>query len=392
MTLAEEEARRGAATRLIHPESQASRDFRGLATPVYRASTVLFERLSEAHDNASLQGRYTYGLHGTPTSRELSLRIAELEQAHQCLLLPSGLAAIALVNLALCSAGSHLLMPQSAYGPNVRLAREMMSRFGVETELYDPLVGEGIGGLIRDNTALVWTESPGSVTMEVQDVPAIASAARSRRVPVALDNTYSAGLLNNAFELGADVSVLALTKYHGGHSDCLMGSVSTRDPALGEKLAAAQQLLGQGVSPDDCALVLRGLPTMQLRLTRIGESALQVAQWLRSRPEVESVLHPALPDCPGHEIWKRDFSGSAGVFSVIFRGWHRARVERFVDALELFPVGYSWGGVASLAMAYPALTRPSAEAGQRLVRLNIGLEDPADLIADLERAFSEAAA
>lgn len=390
--MAEERAKLGAATRLIHPDAHASRDFNSLAVPIYRASTVLFDGLADAHDKASLKGDYTYGLHGTPTSRELALRIAELEQADYCLLVPSGLAAIALVDLALCRAGSHLLIPHSAYGPNVRLAREFMSRFGVETEFYDPLIGSGIGSMIRENTALIWTESPGSVTMELQDVPAIAAAARSRGVPVALDNTYSGGVLNNAFELGANISVQALTKYQAGHSDCLMGSVATRDEALADKLEATHQTFGQGVSPDDCALVLRGLSTMRLRMSAIESSALKVAQWLKSRPEVERVLHPAFPDCPGHEIWKRDFKGSAGVFSVIFRDWDWSRLERFVDALTIFQVGYSWGGVASLAMAYPALTRPSPEAGQRLVRLNIGLEDPEDLIADLAVAIETASA
>lgn len=388
--MAEDRPERGPATRLIHPDAHAPRAFRSLTTPTYRASTILFDRLADVHDKASLRGDYTYGLHGTPTSRELALRIAELERADHCLLLPSGLAAIALVTLALCKAGSHLLIPDSAYGPNARLARDVMSRFGVEAEFYDPLIGDGIAGLLRDETALIWCESPGSVTMEVQDVPAIAAAATARGVPVALDNTYSAGVLNNAFELGAAVSVQALTKYPAGHSDCLMGSVSARDPALAERLALTHQILGQGVSPDDCALVLRGLPTMLLRMKRVEQSALEVAKWLKARPEVERVLHPALPGCPGHGTWKRDFSGSAGIFSVIFRDWDWARTERFVDALELFPVGYSWGGVASLAMAYQGLTRPTADEGQRLVRFNIGLEDPADLIADLEQALSQA--
>lgn len=388
--MAKDRQDKGPATRLIHPEHHASREFGSLTTPTYRASTVIFEKLADAHDKASLRGDYTYGLHGTPTSRELALRIAEVEGAGHCLLTPNGLAAIALASLALCRAGDHLLLPASAYGPNARLSRELLSRFGVETECYDPLIGGAIDDLIRMNTALVWCESPGSVTMEVQDVPAIAAAARTRGVPVALDNTYSAGVLNNAFDLGADISVQALTKYPAGHSDVLMGSVVTRDPALAERLGVTHQTLGLGVSPDDCALVLRGLPTLLLRMKRVEHSALEIARWLKDRPEVDRVLHPALEDCPGHDIWKRDFSGSAGIFSVILRDWNWAQTERFVDGLELFPVGYSWGGVASLAMAYKGLARPTPEEGQRLVRFNIGLEDPADLIADIAQAFDQA--
>lgn len=378
------------ATRLIHPDAPADRAFRALAMPTYRASTVIFDNLSDAHDKASLKGDYTYGLHGTPTTRELALRVAALEGAKECLLLSSGLAAIALVYLALTRSGDHVLIPRSAYGPNMRLARELTSRFGIEVEAYDPLIGADIAGLLHDNTALVWCESPGSVTMEVQDVPAIARAAHARGAVVALDNTYSAGVLNNAFELGADISLQALTKYVAGHSDALMGSLSTRDQALADRLATAHQLYGQGVSPDEASLVLRGMATMRLRMAAIEASAMEVARWLASRPEVERVLHPAFPDCPGHAIWQRDFRGSAGIFSVIFRDWDWATTERFVDALTLFPVGYSWGGVASLAMAYRDFPRPTAGEGNRLVRLNIGLEDPADLIADLEQALDQA--
>ena len=378
---------KGPATRLIHPDEHASRDFGSLSMPVYRASTVLFDTIADAHDKASLAGDYTYGLHGTPTTRELALRIAELEGAEDCLLLPSGLAAIALVYLALTKNGDHVLVPHSAYGPNARIGRDMMTKFGVEVEAYDPMAGDSIGDLIRENTRLIWCESPGSVTMEVQDVPAIAHAAHARGVTVVADNTYGAGIFNNAFDLGADVSIQALTKYVGGHSDLLMGSVATRDADLAERLGKAHQILGQGVSPDECSLALRGLPTMRLRMAAIERTTLEIARWLRGRPEVEYVLHPAFPECPGHEVWKRDFHGSAGIFSVIFRDWDWVQTERFVNALTLFPIGYSWGGVTSLVMAYRGFSRPSLEEGERLVRFNIGLEDAADLIADLERAL-----
>jgi cystathionine beta-lyase len=378
------------ATRLIHPDAHANRDFGSLSMPVFRASTVLFDTLAEAHDKASLKGDYTYGLHGTPTTRELALRVAELEGGNDCLLLPSGLAAIALTYLALTKSGDHVLVPESAYGPNARLGREMTARFGVDVEPYDPMIGGEIAGLLRDNTALVWCESPGSVTMEVQDLPAIAAAAHARDAVVALDNTYGAGVLFNAFDLGADISLQALTKYVAGHSDVLMGSLSTRDADLARRLGTAHQLYGQGVSPDEASLALRGMATMRLRMKAVEDHALAVATWLKARPEVENVLHTALPDCPGHAAWKRDFSGSAGVFSVIFRDWDWSTTERFVEALTLFPIGYSWGGVVSLVMAYKDFPRPSPDEGNRLVRFNIGLEDPADLIADIEQALNQA--
>lgn len=378
------------ATRFIHPDAHASRDFGSLSMPVFRASTVLFDTLADVHDKASLKGDYTYGLHGTPTTRELALRVAELEGAEQCLLLPSGLAAIALTYLALTKSGDHVLLPASAYSPNMRVARDLQERYGVETEVYDPTIGAGIADLLRDNTVLVWCESPGSVTMEVQDVPAIAAAAHARGAVVALDNTYGAGVLFNAFDLGVDISLQALTKYVGGHSDLLMGSLCTRDAKLAERLGTTHQHFGQGVSPDEAALALRGMATIRLRMKAIEANTLAVAEWLKSRSEVERVLHPAFPDCPGHDVWKRDFIGSAGIFSVIFKGWEWATMTRFVEALELFPLGYSWGGLASLVMAYRDFPRPSPDEGNRLVRFNIGLEDPADLIADIEQALGQA--
>jgi cystathionine beta-lyase len=227
--------------------------------------------------------------------------------------------------------------------------------------------------------------------MEVQDVPAICAAARERGVKVAIDNTYGAGVLFDAYAAGVDISIQALTKYAGGHSDLLLGSITTRDVKYDQQLREAQRLTGMGVSPDDCSLVLRGLKTLDVRLKRLGESALTVAEWLSAREEVTALLHPAFPDCPGHEIWKRDWSGSASIFSIIFGHWSREQVIRFVDSLELFGIGYSWGGAGSLVMTYGDLRRPTPETGKLLVRLNIGLEDPQDLIEDLERAFKAAA-
>lgn len=381
------DGKRKRATRIVHPERSASSDFSSLAVPTYRASTVLFEDL-DALDNPR-PGQYRYGIHGTPTARALELRLAEIEGADSVALAPSGLAAISLAMLALLHPGDHLLLTESAYGPTRELAEGLLAELGIETTLYDPLVGGGIAELIRENTRLVWCESPGSITMEIQDVPAIASAAHARGVPVAIDNSYGAGLLFDAFAAGADLSIQALSKYQGGHSDLLMGSVATRDPPLGKKVRRTHDALGLSVSPDECTLVLRGLKTLDVRLRHVGQSALTVAAWLSAREEVTAILHPAFPDCPGHDIWTRDWTGSAGLFSAIFGNWTRAQVVAFVEALELFGIGYSWGGAHSLVLAFRDLERPIAGLGPLLVRFNIGLEDPADLIADLEQALAQ---
>ena len=377
---------------LIHSEASAPPGFEALSHTVHRASTVVFPSLAAAlADPQGTGGGYTYGLHGTPTVLELAGRIAELEGAHGTLLVPSGLGAISLVYLALCRSGSRVLIPQSAYGPNRDLAAGLLARFGVVAESYDPLIGGGIDALIRPETALIWTESPGSITMEVQDVPAICAAAKRQGVPVALDNTYAAGVLFDAFAHGVDISVQALTKYVGGHSDLLLGSVSAASPKYLRPLDRARRALGVGVSPDECSLALRGLQTLGVRLEQLERGTLEVARWLAARPEVATVLHPAFPDCPGHDFWRRDFTGSASIFSIVFdRSLDEADVARFVDALRLFKIGFSWGGVTSLVMAYPPIARSGRDYGRRLVRLNIGLEEPADLIADLERALAEA--
>lgn len=384
----DESDRKALSTRLIHAPKESGDAFASLAVPTHRGSTVKFSTLDEL-DHPS-DGQYRYGLHGTPTHRELIRRLADIEGASHVELAPSGLAAIALVLLTFAKTGAHILLPRSSYGPTIDLALGKLAELGVETELYEPIIGGGIAGLIRDQTVLVWTECPGSITMEIQDVRAIAAAAKERGVPVAIDNTYGAGVLFDAFAAGCDLSIQALTKYQGGHSDVLMGSVATCDRAIAERLRRTSLLLGMGVSPDDCALVLRALKTFDLRLKHLGESALTVATWLDARPELTAMLHPAFPDCPGHAIWKRDWTGSASLFSFVLGNWSRAQVVSFVEALELFDIGYSWGGANSLAITYHDLDRPDPKTGPRIVRLNIGLEDPADLIADLEQAFAQA--
>ena len=376
-------------TKLLDPKPQARQDYRSLATPVYRGSTVVFDDQAAVSDDwRQAEKGYSYGLYGTPTALELASRLAGIEGARETFIVPGGQAAIALIYLSYCKAGSHALVPHSAYGPNKAMAEGLMRGLNVEVEPYDPLIGADISKLIRDNTALIWCESPGSVTMEVQDVPAIVSAAHARGVAVALDNTYAAGVMFDAFAHGVDVSMQALTKYVGGHSDLLLGSVSARDDAAYAKLGPIYQQLGLAVSPDDCSLALRGLQTLAVRLDVLERSALQVARWLSEHPLVDAVLHPALPSCPGHDIWTRDFTGSTSVFSFTFKDSVTAdQVIAFINALTVFRIGLSWGGVNSLAVVYPDLYRPNRDYGGRLVRLNIGLETPGDLIADLEQAM-----
>lgn len=378
-------------TRLIHPDAHAPEGFRSLAPVVYRGSTVLFERLADAVDDWRSE-RYTYGLYGTPTTLELAARVAEIEGAAHSVVVPGGQAAFSVVYFAYCKAGSHALVPENAYGPHRELARKLLAGLGVEVETYDPMIAGGIADLLRPNTSLVWCEVPGSVTMEIQDVPAIAAAARARGVPVALDNTYAAGVLFDAFAHGVDVSMQALTKYIGGHSDLLLGTISVNSDAARERIADTHRLLGMAVSPDDCALALRGLKTLGVRLEHLERSTLAVATWLRGRTEVARVLHPAFPECPGHDVWKRDFTGSASIFSIVFsESWTAEQVTAFVERLRLFKIGYSWGGVTSLAMTYPILRRVRRLYEHRLVRLNIGLEEPRDLIDDLQQALNHAA-
>jgi len=387
--VSDEPNKRRLATRLIHPDRYASTDFTSLAMPTWRGSTVVFDSVADVGDSND-PDQYRYGLYGTPTTRDLAIRIAAIEGAEHCLIVPSGQAAIALPYFAFCKAGDHVLLSQSAYGPNTELAADILDRLGIEVERYEPTIGGGIAGLIRDNTKLVWTESPGSITMEIQDVPTICAAARECGVLTVIDNTYGAGILFDAFRAGVDISVQALTKYQGGHSDLLLGSIATRDAKLDAKLREAQRLLGMGVSPDDCSAVLRGLKTLDVRLQRLEQSALTVARWLYEQHQVTTMLHPAFADCPGHDIWKRDWTGSASIFSVIFGHWTRDQVVRFVDSLQLFKIGYSWGGANSLVMTYAGLRRPTPETGPLLVRLNVGLEDPQDLIEDLQQALEKA--
>ncbi|HSZ02389.1 MAG TPA: cystathionine beta-lyase [Terriglobales bacterium] len=377
-------------TKLIHSDAHAPQGFRSLSTPVYRGSTVLFSNAAAVDDAwDQYEVGYTYGLYGTPTTLELAARICELEKGFRTFITPGGQGAIALINLAFLKAGDHVLVPESVYTPNRKFAVEVLCRFGVEVTFYPPTIGPGIESLFRKNTRLVWCESPGSITMEVQDVPAIADAAHRMGALIVLDNTWSAGIYFDAFAHGVDVTLQALTKYVGGHSDVLLGSITVRDESAYKRLGSTHQLVGCAASPDDCSLALRGMKTLAVRLKALEEAALALAHWLSQRPEIELVLHPALPSCPGHEFWKRDFTGSTGLFSIVFRQqFTKPQVLRFVDALDLFEIGYSWAGVTSLAVAYDFhSTQGRPDYGHRIVRLNIGLEDVDDLQADLAHAL-----
>jgi cystathionine beta-lyase len=381
-------------TRLLHPDYRPPAGFAAINDGIFRASTVLFPNVAamRARDWRQRDG-YTYGLHGTPTTFVLEDKLAAIEGARHALLAPSGLAAIANVNLALLKAGDELLLPENVYGPNRELAENLLSGYGIGHRLYDPLDPASLD--FRPSTRLVWFEAPGSVTMEVPDVPALVARARAAGVVTAIDNTYAAGLAFKPLALGVDVCVQALTKFHSGAGDVLMGAVYCNDEALHLKLKYAHMRLGLGVGGDDAYLVLRGLPTMKLRFDASDAAGRRVAAWLAEQPQVRRLLHPAFASCPGHAHWRRDFSGAAGLFSVLIDPrYGQAEVDAFVDALRIFKIGYSWAGPISLAVPYDlAAMRPLSgtklAAEGRLVRFWIGLEAVEDLLSDLKQALDK---
>src|SRR5215510_8880800 len=377
-------------TRLIHSDVTVPQGFRSLATPVYRGSTVLFPQAAAATDHWNQhEVGYTYGLYGTPTTLELAAKVCELEKGVRTIITAGGQGAISLIHLALLKSSDHVLLPENIYGPNREFANDVLRRFGVEISYYPPSASLEISSSFRPNTRVVWCENPGSVTMEVQDVPVIAEQAHQRGALVVLDNTWSSGIYFDAFAHGVDVTMQALTKYVGGHSDLLLGSVTVRDPAIYERLGKTYQGLGFAPSPDDCSLALRGMKTLAVRLKAVEQSALELAQWLQQRPEIERMLHPALASCPGHELWKRDFTGSSGLFSIVFHPrFSKEQILRFVNALQLFKIGYSWGGVTSLVMAYNLQSPKRPGYGHRLVRLYVGLESAEDLKTDITQALT----
>ncbi len=379
-------------TDLIHNEYQAPQGFNAFSVPIHHASTVLFDNVAALRSKEWLdKNAYRYGLHGTPTTFTLEARLASIEGGEYCRLAQSGLGALALVDFAFLKAGDDMLLPDNVYGDNRGLSDWLSANFNITTRYYPPLIGSGIADLIQSNTKLIWAEAPGSVSMEVPDIPAICAAAHAKGVLVAIDNTWSAGLAFRAFDHGADIVMQALTKYQSGGSDVLMGAVITRDPKLAQQIENSYSSIGFNVSPDDAYLVLRSLPSMKLRFEAHDAAGREVATWLKGRSEISKVLHPAFADCPGHEIWKRDFTGAAGLFSVLFDArYSEEQTDRFVDSLKLFKIGFSWGGANSLAVPYriKAMRQNWQEQGT-LVRFNIGLEDTQDLIADIEQALNK---
>jgi len=380
----ESDRRHAPATRLAHGgRGEAGSPF--VNPPVIHASTVLFDSVAQMKGKSNTPAKWTYGRRGTPTSASLEEMIAELEGAEGCVLTPSGASACAIGLMSVLSAGDHVLVMDSAYAPTRFVCDGVLKRFGVETTYFDPLIGAGITDLFRPNTKAVFVEAPGSLTFEMPDIPAIAAAAHARDLVVLMDNTWATPLFFAPLAHGVDISIMAATKYVVGHSDALIGTISA-GPRAWKKVKQTHGDLGMFTGPDDMYLALRGLRTMAVRLAHHQKSALEIAQWLEGRPEVTRVLYPALPSDPGHAIWKRDFKGASGLFSFELKPGSEAAVAAFLDGLELFGLGYSWGGFESLAIpADPKgirTARPWTAAGP-LVRLQIGLEDTADLIADL---------
>jgi cysteine-S-conjugate beta-lyase len=374
-------------TRLAHAGREPARQHGFVNTPIYRGSTVIFSTVAafEANDQP-----FTYGRLGTPTVRALEQAIAEIEGGHRTLLTPSGLSAIATALLAFVSAGDEVLVADSVYRPNRRFCNNVLKRLGVTVTYYDPLIGAGIDKLITKKTKVVFTESPGSQTFEVQDIPAIAKAAHAAGAVVILDNTWATPLYFKPFAHGADVSIQAATKYIGGHADIMLGAI-TMNERTSAAVAKTHDDLGLCVGPEDVYLGLRGLRSLGVRLARHQQSALEMARWLAERPEVARVIHPALPSDPGYAIWKRDFTGASGLFSIVLKPVAPAKLAAMLDGLSLFGMGYSWGGFESLILPFDPSTYRTAtrwKAEGPAIRLHIGLEDVDDLKADLEAGFA----
>jgi cystathionine beta-lyase len=378
-------------TLLVHAGRDPER-YQGMVnTPVFRTSTVLHPDLEsyEAPRDEDYQ-RISYGRNGTPTTRALEEAVARLEGGYRAVAVPSGLAAILASLCAFVKNGDHLLVVDSVYGPTRNFCNARLKPNGVDVEYYDPLIGAGVARLIRPNTRAIFCESPGSLTFEMQDIPAIAAAAHAREIPVLADNTWGTPYFFRAFERGVDISIHSATKYIVGHADAMMGIIVTNQQHW-RTVRRTVADYGYSASPDDCYLALRGLRTLGVRLKHQMQSALKVAGWLRARPEVKRVLFPALEGDPGHAIWKRDFSGAAALFSFVMAVADGRQTAAFVNALELFGIGSSWGGYESLvsvAHAEKIRTATRWNPGGETIRLHVGLEDPDDLVADLERGFA----
>jgi len=375
-------------TRCLHRPDVSRQGYASLAVSVERASTIPFPS-GEAYAQRKQRGPdgYSYGLAGTPTTRVLEAQIAALEGADRAVLTPSGLSAVTLAMLACLRPGDRVLIPDTVYPPVRDFASGHLGPFGVTVAYYDPTLGAGINALMDDRTRLVWVESPGSSTFEVQDLPAIASAAHVRGALVGCDNSWATPLFHKPLRLGADLVVEALTKFISGHSDVLMGSIAAHDPAIHDRIRATAKTLGIGVSPDDCALVLRGIETLPVRLARSASTGAELMEFLAARPEIETILHPSRPDAVGGCFWSRDFRGAPGVFGATFRQPYADRITPALAALRLFAIGASWGGTRSLVAPMPIAPFRTAtrwQGSEPVLRISAGLEDPEDLLADLE--------
>ena len=383
----------GYYTRLSHA-GRAGTNVRGFVNPpVHRGSTMLYASMSERTGaaNERFEQKAHYGTGGSATHWALENMVAEIEGGTRCQIVSTGLAAVTVPLLAYLKAGEHVLMPDSCYGPARGFCDNFLSKMGISTTYYDPTIsGEAIGALFQPNTTVLYLESPGSHTFEVQDVPALSAVAKAKGAKVLMDNTWGIHHFQ-PFKHGVDVSIQALTKYIVGHSDVLLGSITVNSREDWERVKGTSNILGQYASPDDCWLALRGARTMGVRMERQEKSAIEVAAWLRTRPEVKSVLHPALPGAPGHELWKRDFTGACSLFGIVFRDdVARESVHAMAEALQLFGKGASWGGFESLALPTGgSITRTAGSGafGGEMMRLHVGLEDTADLIADLEQGL-----
>ncbi len=360
--------------------------------PVYHASTIIFPTMEKLAQATRGEGGWLYyGRRGTPTTFALQDAIADLEGGAGCVIAPSGLAAVSLALMSFLDAGDHLLMTDSVYGPSRTFCDTVLRRFGVKTTYYDPTLGGEISDLMTSETKVVFVESPGSITLEIQDVPAISVAAHDAGATVIMDNTWATPLFFKPFEHGVDVSIQAATKYIVGHADAMLGTVTAHEDAL-KALRKTHQQTGLCAGPDDVYLALRGLRTLSARLARHQETALTLAQWMLERPEVHRVLHPALPGDSGHTLWQRDFTGSCGLFSVVLNSCAPDSVNLLMESLEFFGIGYSWGGYESLVMSYdPATLRTATswDAPGPTLRFHAGLEDVSDLLADLEQGFAK---
>lgn len=388
------EDKRKPATRAVHLGRRPHEFLGAVNTPVFRATTMLFPTVADLEQAA--RGEYAgigYGLHGLPTVTDLQGAVAAIEGAHAALAVPSGLAATTLPLLALLRAGDHLLVTDAVYGPTRRFCNNHLTRLGIEVSYYDPLLGAAIEREFRPNTRVVFTESPGSLTFCVQDIPAIAAVAHGRGALVIADNSWATPFGFRSFDHGVDVSVHAATKYIGGHSDVLLGLILANEATF-PLLHRLWTDMGVTPSPDDCFLALRGLRTLPLRLARHVASAMTIAKWLAARPEVREVIYPALPGSRGHDVWLRDFCGASGLFGVVLQPVAKERIDAMLDGMQLFGMGWSWGGFESLIIpVHPerVQTATTWDAGGPCLRLAIGLEDPDDLIADLTAGFARLA-